>query len=53
MLAVTVNGDRYRAMLNKFVLAKFEEKNIGNIWFQQDGITSHTTEAALSVCALF
>ena len=28
--AVTVNGDRYRAMLNEFF---FEEENIANIWF--------------------
>ena len=33
--AVTVNGDRYRAML----FTKIEEKDIGNIWFQQDGAT--------------
>ena len=37
--AVTVNGDRYRAMLNEF----------GYIWFQQDGATCHTGEAALDV----
>ena len=30
--AVTVNGDRYRAMLNEFLLTKIEEENIGNIW---------------------
>ena len=34
---VTVNGDRYRAMLNEFLFTKIEEENIGNIWFQQDG----------------
>ena len=37
--AVTVNGDRYRAMLNEFLFTKIEEKDIGNIWFQQDGAT--------------
>ena len=35
--AVTVNGDRYRAMLNEFLFKKIEEEVIGNIWFQQDG----------------
>ena len=32
---VTVNGGRYRAMLNEFLFTKIEEKDIGNIWFQQ------------------
>ena len=46
--AVTVNGDRYRAMLNEFLFKKIEE-NIGNIWLQQDGATCHTAEATLDV----
>ena len=29
--AVTVNDDRYRAMLNEFLFTKIEEKDIGNI----------------------
>ena len=33
---VTVNGDRYWAMLNEFLFTKIEEEDIGNIWFQQD-----------------
>ena len=37
--AVTDNGDRYRAMLIKFLCTKIEEEDIGNIWFQQDGAT--------------
>ena len=47
--AVTVNGDRYRAMLNEFLFTNIEEKDIGNIWFQQDGATCHTAEATLDV----
>ena len=35
--AVTVNGDRYQAMLSEFLFTKIEEEYIGNIWFQQDG----------------
>ena len=31
--AVTVNCDRYRAMLNEFLFTKIEEEYIGNIWF--------------------
>ena len=29
-------------MLNEFLFTKIEEKDIGNIWFQQDGATCHT-----------
>ena len=47
--AVTVNDDRYRAMLKEFFFTKFEEEDIGNIWFHQDGTTCHTTEASLDV----
>ena len=47
--AVTVNGDRYRAMLNEFLFTKIEEKDIGNIWFQQGRATCHTAEATLDV----
>ena len=46
--AVTVNGDRYRAMLNEFLFTKIEEKDIGNIWFQQDGAKCHKAEATQS-----
>ena len=30
---VTVNGNRYRAMLNEYLFTKIEEEDIGNIWF--------------------
>ena len=53
-MAVTVNGDRYRAMLNEFVFTKIEEEDIGNIWFLQDGTMWYTTEATLDVlCSVF
>ena len=39
---ITVNGDRYRAMFNKFLFTKIEEEDIDNVWFQQDGATCHT-----------
>ena len=47
--AVTVNGHRYRAMLNEFLFTKLEEKNMGNIWFQQNDATCHTAETTLEV----
>ena len=46
---VTVNGHCYRAMLNEFLFTKIEEKDIGNIWFQQYGAKCHTAEATLDV----
>ena len=47
--AVTVNSDRYWAMLNEFLFTKIEEENIGNIWFQKEGATCHAAEATLDV----
>ena len=49
---VTLNGDRYRVMLNEFLFTKIEEEDIGKIWFQQDGTTCHTAEATLDVLRL-
>ena len=40
--AVIVNGDHYRTMLNEFLFTKIEEKDIGNVWIQQDGTKCHT-----------
>ena len=36
-------------MLNEFLFTKIEEKDIANIWFQQDGATCHTAEATVDV----
>ena len=33
--AFTVNGDRYRDMLNEFLFTKIEEEGISNIWFHE------------------
>ena len=40
---------RAEAMLNEFLFTKIEEKDIGNIWFQQDGAMCHIAEATLGV----
>ena len=47
--SVTVNNDRYRAILNEFLFTKIQEEDIGNIWFQQNSATCHTAEATLDV----
>ena len=36
-------------MLNEFLFTKFQEEDIRNIWFQQDGARRHTAEATLNV----
>ena len=48
-MTVTINGDRYRAMLNEFLFTKMEEENTENTWLQQDGVTCHTAEDVLVV----
>ena len=48
--AVTVNGVRYRALLNEFLFTKIEEEDIGNIYFQREGATCHTAEGTLTPC---
>ena len=50
--AITVNGDRYGAILNEYLFTKIEEQEIGNIWLQQDGATCHTAEVTLDVLRL-
>ena len=47
--AVTVNGDRYRAVLNEFLFTKIEKEDITNIWFPQNGAMCLTAEATLDV----
>ena len=52
-MAITVNDDRYWAMLTTFFFTKIEVNDIGNIWFQQDGATCHTVEAIHDVLCPF
>ena len=47
--AVTVNGDRYRAMLSDFLFPKIEEDDIDDILFQQDGATCHTANVTIDL----
>ena len=39
---VTVNGERYRAMLKDYLWPELDELDINDMWFQQDSATSHT-----------
>ena len=47
--AVTVNGERYRALINQFLFPKIEENDIEENWFQQDGATCHTANVKIDL----
>ncbi|GFX11303.1 uncharacterized protein TNCV_2803671 [Trichonephila clavipes] len=36
---VTVNGDRYRAMITNFFIPEMNNQDVQELWFQQDGAT--------------
>ncbi|GFX45783.1 uncharacterized protein TNCV_934221 [Trichonephila clavipes] len=36
---VTVNGDRYRAMITNFIIPELNNQDVQELWFQQDGAT--------------
>ncbi|GFV11997.1 putative DD41D transposase [Trichonephila clavipes] len=46
---VTVNGDRYRAMITNFFIPELNNHDIQELWFQQDGATCHTTRATIDL----
>lgn len=46
---VTVNGERYRAMITGFFRPQLQGMNLGDMWFQQDGATSHTAHVTIDL----
>ncbi|GFX78103.1 uncharacterized protein TNCV_972571 [Trichonephila clavipes] len=38
---VTVNGDRYRAMITNFFIPELNNHDVQELWFQQDDATCH------------
>lgn len=48
---VTVNSDRYVEKLRDYLIPKLRQLGIDitNIWFQQDGTTTHTAFASMAV----
>ncbi|GFU75028.1 hypothetical protein TNCV_3752791 [Trichonephila clavipes] len=46
---VTVNGDRYRAMITNFFIPELNTHDIQELWFQQDGATCHTARATIDL----
>lgn len=45
---VTVNGERYRTMLNDLFPAVLEN-NLEEVWFQQDGVTYQTATLTIDL----
>ncbi|GFU98764.1 uncharacterized protein TNCV_1214801 [Trichonephila clavipes] len=46
---VTVNGDRYRAMITNFFIPELNNHDVQELWFQQDGATCHTARATMDL----
>ncbi|GFU59845.1 uncharacterized protein TNCV_4726121 [Trichonephila clavipes] len=46
---VTVNGDRYRAMITNFFIPELNNPDVQELWFQQDGATCHTARATIDL----
>ncbi|GFT75628.1 putative transposable element [Trichonephila clavipes] len=46
---VTVNGDRYRAMINNFFIPELNNHDVQKLWLQQDGATCHTARATIDL----
>ena len=46
---VTVNGNRYRSMITEYFWPRLDDMDLENMWFQQDGATSHTSNATIDL----
>ncbi|GFW87706.1 uncharacterized protein TNCV_4486711 [Trichonephila clavipes] len=46
---VTVNGDRYRAMITNFFIPELNNHEVQKLWFQQDGATCHTARVTIDL----
>lgn len=46
---VTVNGDRYRAMISDYLIPNLDGIDLEEMWFQQDGATCHTATATIDL----
>lgn len=47
--AVTITGDRYRDMLENFLVPELDRLGLQHVWFQQDGATSHTANDTMDI----
>ncbi|GFT76908.1 transposable element Tc3 transposase [Trichonephila clavipes] len=46
---ITVNSDRYRAMIINFFIPELKTHDVQELWFQQDGATCHTARVTIDL----
>ncbi|GFV71683.1 uncharacterized protein TNCV_3534721 [Trichonephila clavipes] len=46
---VTVNGDRYRAMITNFFIPELNNHDVQELWFQQDSAKCHAARATIDL----
>ncbi|GFV39649.1 uncharacterized protein TNCV_4183541 [Trichonephila clavipes] len=46
---ITVNGDRYRAMITNFFIPELNNHDVQELWFQQNGATCHTARTTIDL----
>ncbi|GFU03032.1 putative DD41D transposase [Trichonephila clavipes] len=46
---VTVNGDRYKAMITNLFIPELNNRDVQELWFQQDGAKYHTARATIDL----
>ena len=45
----TVTGERYRHMIQSFLIRQLDYLSLVDMWFQQDGATSHTANPTMKL----
>lgn len=46
---LTINGACYCDMITQFFVPKLQDKDVDNIWFQQDSATCHTARETIQL----
>ncbi|GFV36874.1 putative LOC100569746 [Trichonephila clavipes] len=46
---VTINGDRYRAIITNFFIPELNNHDVQELWFQQDSATCHIARATIDL----
>ncbi|GFW86142.1 transposable element Tcb1 transposase [Trichonephila clavipes] len=46
---VTINGDRYRAMITNFFIPELNNHDVQELWFQQDSATCPTARTTIDL----
>ncbi|GFU83600.1 putative transposable element [Trichonephila clavipes] len=44
-----LNGDRYRAIITNFFIPELNNRDVQELWFQQDGATCHSARATIDL----